>query len=105
MKSALGSIVTHQMDSENRTWQRSPVAENGNYNAKDGVFVRMNQASCVCLSRQHRIPLLRFFLQVFSRTGPPRRVDCSAQRVISVKGLSQGNSNEMPNSSIESATF
>ena len=44
-------------------------------------------------------------LQVFSQTGPPRRVDCLARREISVKCLSQGRNDEMPDSSIEAATF
>ena len=43
--------------------------------------------------------------QVFSPTGPPRRVDCLAQWKISVKCFSQGHNDEMPDSSIEPTTF
>ena len=51
------------------------------------------------------IPFLRFGLHVFSRAGPPRRVDCWAQWEINVKCLSQGHIEELPDSSIERATF
>ena len=41
-------------------------------------IVRSYEPGILRIPHQHRTPLSRFCLQVFSWTGPPRRVDCMA---------------------------